>query len=239
MKKLLLLLCLALSTSLVSCADDPIAPDPNAGRRATISAFYAHPDVPASALNVSVDDSITISGLGYGQFASGLAPVGGSKRIKFQGLSGTEFATTNEVNIDSGRSVWGVYSGLGTSAEDEAFAISTPNGPAVAAGLAGVRFIHASKNAGKVRVYLNVAAGSAMTDFVEYKQSNNAFTQIGINTTALVVVNEASNLVTTLDLSGLAGLVEGKRYTVILYGNADANATTNAVTTAIKLEPGQ
>lgn len=239
MKKLLLLLSLFISTALVSCGDDPVAVDPNAGRRATFSAFYAHPDVPVAALDVSVSDSISIKGLGYGQFASGLAPVGSNKKIRFQGLSGTELATTNETNIDTGRSTWGVYTGLGTAAEDEAFAISTPNGPAIGANLAGVRFIHASKNAGKVKVYLNVAAGPTMTNLVDYRGSNDAFTQIGVNTTALVVANEAGTTLTTLDLSGLASLVAGKRYTAILYGNAASGATTNTLTMAIKMEPGQ
>lgn len=238
MKKLLLLLALVLSSTLLSCSDDPVAVDPNIGRKATYIAFYAHPDEPASSLNVSVDDSVGVSALTYGTYAYGKGQVGANKKIRFQGLSGTEFATTNEVNLDTGRSVIAVYTGLGTSAEDEAFAVSTPYGPKLGANLAGVRFVHASKNAGIVKVFLNVAAGPTMTNIVDYRGSNNAFTQIGVSTTALVVANEdGSTTFATLDLTGANALEAGKRYTVVLYGNAASGATTNKLTLAVVPDP--
>lgn len=234
MKKFLLLFSLLLSTSLVSCGDDPIAPDPNAGRRSTISAFYAHPDLTLPVY-VKVGDSVSINALEYGQFASALAPVG-DRKIIFQGQSGTELTSSGDVKIDTGRSVWAIYSGSGT--DDEVVAVSTPL-TKVAAPLAGVRFIHASKNAAKVKVHLDVAAGSAMTpNFIEYGKSNDAFTPINVNTTALVMVNEGGTEILSVPLSGAAALSPGKLYTLVMYGNATGSGT-NRLTAAIKLEPNQ
>ena len=235
MKKLLILLSFVLlSTALASCGDDPIAPDPNAGRRATISAFYAHPDLTIP-IYVKVGDSISISALSYGQFQSALAPVG-DRKIIFQGQSGTELTSSGDVRIDTNRSVWAIYSGIGT--DDETIAISTEKGT-VPPTLAGVRFIHASKNAPKVKLHLDVAAGSAVTpNYIEYGKSNDAFTPINVTTQALVMVNESGTGIYTLDLSGFAALVPGKRYTAVMYGNYEGTGT-NALTARILLEPGE
>jgi hypothetical protein len=234
MKKLLLLLVLTLSTTLASCGDDPVAVDPNAGRRATINAFYAHPD-QTLPVYVKVGDSVSISALEYGQFASGLAPIG-DRKVTFQGQSGTELTSTgSDVKIDTGRSAWVIYSGIGT--DDEVIAVSTPLTPVT--GFAGVRFINASKNAPKVKVHLDAAAGSAMTaDFIEYGKSNNAFTTVNTNTTALVMVKEDGTAIYTLPLAGVAALLPGRLYTVVMYGNASGSGT-NALTAAIKMEPLQ
>src|SRR5688500_1784108 len=115
MKKLLLLLSFALSTTLVSCADETVATDPNAGKRASISAFYAHPD-QTLPVYVKVADSVTIRALEYGEFASGLAPYG-DHRITFQAQSGTELITSDNVTIGADKSVWAIYSGTGLNQE--------------------------------------------------------------------------------------------------------------------------
>jgi hypothetical protein len=237
MKKLLLLLTLALTTTgLSSCGDDPVAADPNAGKRTHISAFYAHPD-QTLPVYVKVGDSVTIRDLQYGQFASGLAPYG-DREVIFQAQSGTELVKSGNVNIQPERSVWAIYSGTGLN--QEVLLSSTLKGTAPAAPFAGVRFIHASKNAGKVKVRLDAASGAALTqDLVEYGRSNDAFTTINVSTTALVVVNESGNAIYTLPLTDFAALLPGKLYTVVLYGNADANATTNKLEARVMLEPGQ
>jgi hypothetical protein len=236
MKKLLLLLVLALSTTLVSCAEETTAPDPNAGKRTFISAFYAHPD-QTLPVYVKVADSVTIRALEYGQYASGLAPYG-DRKVTFQAQSGTELVTSGDVKIDPDRSTWAIYAGTGLN--QEVITSSTVKGVTPAAPFAGVRFIHASKNAGKVKVRLDATSGPALTqDFVEYGKSNDAFTTINVSTTALVMVNEAGNAIYTLPLTDLAALLPGKLYTVVLYGNADANATSNKLAARVLLEPGQ
>lgn len=236
MKNLLLLLSLALSTTLVSCADETVAPDPNAGKRTYISAFYAHPD-QTLPVYVKVADSVTIRALEYGQFASGLAPYGDQK-VTFQAQSGTELVTSGDVTIAPERSAWAIYAGTGVG--QEVITSSTVKGVAPAAPFAGVRFIHASKNAGKVKVHLDAASGPALTqNFVEYGKSNDAFTTINVSTTALAMVNESGATIYTLPLSDLAALLPGKLYTVVLYGNADVSATTNMLTARVLLEPGQ
>jgi hypothetical protein len=237
MKKLLLLLSLALSTSLASCGgEDPVTPDPNAGKRSTISAFYAHPGQTLPAY-FEVDDSITISALEYGQYASGLAPVG-NKKIVIQDQSGVEIATTPEVTINSSRSVWAIYAGLATN--NEAIAISDTLGPALSAPLAGVRFINASKNASKTKVHLDVAQGSELTtNAVEFGKSNGTFKPINASTTALVMVDESNKVLVSYPLTGAAALEAGKKYTLIMYGNAATGATSNQVTARLIMEPNQ
>jgi hypothetical protein len=237
MKKLLLLVTLVLSSALASCAgEDPVTPDPNAGKRTYISAFYAHPD-QTLPVYVKVGDSVTIRALEYGQFASGLAPYG-DRPVTFQAQSGTELITSGNVNIQPDRSAWAIYAGTGLN--QEVITSSIAKGTLPSAPFAGVRFIHASKNAGKVKVRLDATSGPALTqDFVDYGKSSDAFTTINVSTTALVMVNEAGNAIYTLPLTGLAALLPGKLYTVVLYGNADVNAVNNKLAARVLLEPGQ
>jgi hypothetical protein len=238
MKRLLLLLALFASTSILSaCADDPAAPeDPNKGLRSTISAFYAHPDLTLP-IYLKIDDSISISALSYGQYANGLAPAG-TKKVIFQGQSGTELTSKEGVTINASRSVWAVYSGIGT--DDETITISDTIGPAIPAPLAGIRFIHASKNASKTRVVLDVAQGSELTNgAVEYGRSNAVFKPVNVNTTALLMIDESGRTLVNYPLTGVAALEPGKKYTLIMYGNAAQNATSNQITARLIMEPNQ
>lgn len=205
-------------------------------KRAPIGVFYAQPDLTLPVF-VNVRDSVLVSGLVYGQYATALAPVG-ERRIVFQATSGTELAASDIVQIDSASSLLAIYSGIGV--DDEVIAVSTPRGTAPAAPLVGVRFIHASKNAPSVRLHLEAAAGPTLTQTpVSYGTSNNAFTVISANTTALVVVDDAGTTLLTLPLTGADALTAGKLYTVVMYGNASENATANRLTARILLDPGQ
>ncbi len=205
-------------------------------KRTTIGAFYAQPDLTLPIF-LKVKDEVLISGLQYGQYASADAPVG-ERTIIFQTTSGVELASSQKLDVDSANSLIAIYSGLGT--EDELIVVNTPRGTAPSSPLAGVRFIHASKNAPKVKVILDVAQGPAMTpNFVEYGTSNGAFTQINLNTSALVIVDEAGATLATLTLNGPSALKAGKLYTVVMYGNATPGAPANALTATIILDPGQ
>jgi hypothetical protein len=205
-------------------------------RRTTIGAFYAQPDLTLPVF-LKVKDDVLVSGLQYGQYETADAPIG-ERTIVFQTTSGVELASSQKLDVDSAHSLIAIYSGLGTG--NEVIAINTPRGTAPASPLAGVRFIHASKNAPKVKVTLDVAQGPAMTpNFIEYGTSNDAFTQINLNTSALVIVDEEGATLFTLPLSGATALQAGKLYTVVMYGNATPDAPANRLSARIILDPGQ
>jgi hypothetical protein len=102
-----------------------------------------------------------------------------------------------------------------------------------------VRFINASKNASKTKVLLDVAQGSEVTGAVEYGRSNGTFRPVNVNTSALVMVDESGRTLVTYPLTGAAALVAGKKYTLIMYGNADEAATNNKVEARLIIEPNQ
>lgn len=204
-------------------------------KRTAIGALYAQPDITLPIL-LRVQDSVLTPELTYGQYVTAEVPIG-ERRIVYQTRSGIELVTSDEIDVDSANSTIAIYSGLGL--DDEMILVNTPRGATPAAPLAGLRFIHASKNAPKVRLQLETAGGPSLTELVGYATSNNEFTSINTSATSVVVVDEAGATLLTIPLSVNSALQPGKLHTIVLFGNADPNATANGLTARVIVDPGQ
>lgn len=224
MKKLYTLSLLVLALGLGSCSDDPVAPvDPYQGRSAQVSVFYSHSGVTAP-LKAKVSNVVIIDSLTYETRASGSVAAGEARVVSFTDISDAPVVSTNAVIVDTGRSVWGIYSGSGTG--DEAFAISTKLHRGLNASVAGVQLINASKTSGDARLVLDVVGGTEVTaNPVGYKTSSGEFKPVNVATSSMFVVGpDNTTVLASLNLSGNLALQPGKNYTVILHGSGTTGA---------------
>ena len=212
-----------------ACGDDPVAPDPNQGKTAKVTTFYAQIDENPSSVKFMYNTQTLVSALSYGQSQVVDLQIGGNTTVKVTGLSGTEL-TSAGAKVDSLTSTWFVYSGSGTSSES--FGVATPKGTNVA-GAAGVRMINASPGSPKLEMHQLAANGSLVGEALDYKKSSTSFTPVIVATTNLVVTKEDDTELIVLPVT----LEAGKRYTVIVYGNPNTSATANRITAKLVVEP--
>ncbi len=218
-----------LGFGITACGDDPVAPDPNLGKTAKVTTFYAQIDENPSKVKFMYNGQAIVDELAYGMPQVASLQIGSNINVKMTGLSGTQLAEAS-AKVDSLTSTWFVYSGSGTGSEG--FAVATTKGASVS-GTAGVRMIHASPGAPKVELHQLAANGPMVGEAIEYKRSSSAFTPVLVATPTLVITKEDDSELVVMPVT----LEEGKRYTIIVYGNPNSSATANPLTAKLVVEP--
>jgi hypothetical protein len=213
-----------------ACGDDPVAPDPNAGKTAPATMFHAQYDEQPAKVDFVYNTQILADDLTYGMTSVEDVQIGSNTTIKITPLSGGNQLASASAKVDSLTSTWFVYTGSGS--EETAFAVATPKGTAVA-GAAGIRMIHASPGAPKLELHQLAANGGLVGDVVEYKKSSATFTPVLVATQILVITREDDTEVVSLPVV----LEAGKFYTVVVYGNPTQAATSNKITAKLVVEP--
>lgn len=222
----------ALSLGAVSCGgDEPTGPDPNEGKKAKVTAFYAQIDETPAKVDFMYNTTEIVNELTYGMTATADLQIGSNITVKVTGLSGTELSgATASAKVDTATATWFVYSGSGTTTE--AFAVATPK-RTIGTGQAGLRLIHASPGAPKVEMHLLSNDGAVIGAAVEYKKGSTEFTPVQITTPNVVITREDDTELVPLNIT----LEQGKLYTVVVYGNPQSSATANKLTAKLVVEP--
>ena len=214
-----------------ACGDDPVTPPPVT--YAPITVFHGAPD--ATLIDFKAGGSTIADNVTYPNTMTAQAPTGGGTRVSVHSDAGTELGNAT-VQVDSTRSVWVVYSGLALAnpRTDNVFGVSVPK-PAVPAGKAAIRAIHASSNAPKVDVRLGDALGAKIATALEYKKAGD-FTSLDTTIRTISITRaEGSGAGAELMSVTLPAVSVGKSYTVLIHGStlADSNSAARVMVKVI------
>jgi hypothetical protein len=215
-----------------ACSDDTVAPDPNLGKKSSVTLLNVNTDLPVPVIFADGTTNIS-SSVPYGVETVVQTQIG-DRTISVKSTSGTTTYASTGVKIDSTRPVWVVHTG--TASAPVAFAVdavrSTPS-----AGKALVRLIHATKDVnGTVTLKLGDKDGATLASNIE-KYKASTFTSVDTNQHTLVLTKAATT--DTLEVPAIpVNLVAGKLYTVIVYGSPSTQADpAQKLTARIVAEP--
>jgi hypothetical protein len=213
----------ALALGMSACNDDPAGPDPNAGRKASVTLMNVNTDV--ASVNFADGTELISTAQPYGDTKVVQVQVG-TRTIAVKTTGGSALSSVG-VQVDTNRPTWVISAG--TLAAPAAIGIdAAKNNAAIAAALSNgdalVRFVNASHNAGNASLKQGTAFGTVIGNNIAYKGVSD-FSLIDTSEKALVLIKGAGTSNDTLAVAPVAAqLAAGKMYTVVLYGSSDATA---------------
>lgn len=192
-----------------------------------------HTSYDAPNVDVSVDGSVAISDLAYGQ-SSGYAEIGaGSRNIVVTPNGATTPEVINTTQTLDGTKEYTIYAVDSLGSID---AFVSEDDRTTVANKARVRFLHASPDAPAVDIRLNTGSGTAVFNDVEFKEISS---YVEVDGGAYTFVVTEAGATYELVVFNPVTVNNGSVYTVVAHGTFDPNDSYPfAVRVFVDDEPG-